>query len=546
MTPGSPESSVLGPLRLVAPILLPQLLSWLLVVVDLAMVGHLGKAELAIAALALAVWSSLHHLWLAAAAALDTFLGRSCGGLSGVASGLLSGGGTAALGFLFAGLLALAKPILLLLGQETELATGAGDFCRWLIAGVMPFVLYQTVARNAQVLGVALPGIALGVATNVLNVVVNWLLIYKFGLGITGAPLATSFSRWAQCAGLILYVAFFEPTDAPAEADVAVEVGGLLQPVTVSPPKPSSRCECAPLLWKFGLPGAGLFGFEVLSFELLLIISGLLGAEALCAQAALLGFTALSFISGPFGLGLAAPVYMCNLLGLGHGASARSVARSLTGMALLHTTGTAILLIMLRWQLGSIFTQDPDVAAAIASAAPAAAVFQVINGLRAILAGLLRGLGQQVYVIEMDVAGWVIGVVLGVVLAFQADAGVAGLWWGLVLGFWGMVGGAMALLLRTDWEQQARAVQMRAKTAPDGKHHPIQGGKDYTNTLTTVIGAPVKANVASSEDYARKFVSVSEAIVEATPSEKGSIRYETSQGEKRFGKACCICLVPMR
>ena len=63
--------------------------------------------------------------------------------------------------------------------------------------------VFTCLTKHLQAQGVLAPGVLVALAANVLNVFLNWLCIYSMGLGIRGAPIATSLARWFQCLSLL-------------------------------------------------------------------------------------------------------------------------------------------------------------------------------------------------------------------------------------------------------------------------------------------------------------------------------------------------------
>jgi MATE family multidrug resistance protein len=64
-----------------------------------------------------------------------------------------------------------------------------------------------------------------------------------------------------------------------------------------------------------------------------------------------------------------------------------------------------------------------------------AAVFQLSDGVQAVAAGALRGAGDTRFALFANLGGhYLIGLPVGVLLAFQLGLGASGLWWGLSVG----------------------------------------------------------------------------------------------------------------
>jgi MATE family multidrug resistance protein len=96
--------------------------------------------------------------------------------------------------------------------------------------------------------------------------------------------------------------------------------------------------------------------------------------------------------------------------------------------------------------MAELYTADPTLIAIAGSLIPIAGFFQVFDGLQAVGAGVLRGLGDtRVPLVAMLSGYWLIGVPVSVVLAFRTGMGPQGLWWGFVAG---LAAVAVFLLMR--------------------------------------------------------------------------------------------------
>ena len=81
-----------------------------------------------------------------------------------------------------------------------------------------------------------------------------------------------------------------------------------------------------------------------------------------------------------------------------------------------------------------------------------AAIFQVVDGAQVVGAGILRGLHDtRVPMIFTFVGYWVIGIGVGVWLAFRAGWGGVGIWTGLALGL-----AIVAVLMLGRWIRRER------------------------------------------------------------------------------------------
>ena len=111
--------------KLATPLMMTSMLQFGMVMVDMPMIGRLGTEELAASALANTYFNCLQHPMVGCATALDTLLSQSYGAKQYVAFGQWSKTGLLLLLLLclpLVGLLCVAEPLLLAIGQDEALA----------------------------------------------------------------------------------------------------------------------------------------------------------------------------------------------------------------------------------------------------------------------------------------------------------------------------------------------------------------------------------------------------------------------------------------
>ena len=108
----------------------------------------------------------------------------------------------------------------------------------------------------------------------------------------------------------------------------------------------------------------------------------------------------------------------------------------------------ALAFLMIPAELIDLFTADKEIITRGVRLLAIAAVFQIFDGLQAVTTGALRGLGDtHTPAICNFVAHWLIGLPVGVYLAFQMQMEVRGIWIGLSTGL--IVTGAVLLVVWT-------------------------------------------------------------------------------------------------
>jgi len=445
-----PEMKTL--LRLAGPIMIGTMLAFLMNIVDIAMVGSLGTEELAAAALGNTFFNALNHPMVGCSLALDTFLAQSFGAGELRAYGQWTQTGIVVLLALclpVMGLLAIAEPILLAFGQDELLSAGAGQFCMHLIPGIAPYFFVMCLTKYLQAQGILAPVVYVGVAANIFNVFANWFCIYKLDLGFKGAPIATSISRWAQFFTLLTYVCITKWSHPTMPSCLEA--------------KPVQMCSRAVQFLRLGAPGALMLGLEAWSFEITTFLAAYVGTISLDAHVILLNIIGFTYMSLPFGLGIAASIRVGHLLGGGETQAAKTASKAVFLLIVGFMISLSVLKIVLRDYVALPFTDDEEVGNKVASLVYIACLFQLSDGVQAAIGGVMRGMGHQKTVAAMNSVGfWLIGVSFGAVLTFEVSSvGVAGLWWGLAAGLTTTAIIGVVILLRTDWSVEAERAQQR-------------------------------------------------------------------------------------
>jgi len=162
--------------------------------------------------------------------------------------------------------------------------------------------------------------------------------------------------------------------------------------------------------------------------------SGIFGTLEASAHFIAIGATAFCYML-PLGLSFALTARVGRVYGRRHmpGIRLRVVAGIIICIAM--AVGTAILLLLFRHQITAVYTNDLAVRAFAASLLLVSVVFQLSDGLQAVLLGMLRGVQDtRVPMMINAFSYWAIAFGVGYLLSRNAGWGVYGLWAGLVIG----------------------------------------------------------------------------------------------------------------
>jgi multidrug resistance protein, MATE family len=287
---------------------------------------------------------------------------------------------------------------------------------------IPPLLLYASFRRYLQGMGVVRPVMIALVLANILNVFVNWLLIFgRLGapaMGVRGSAWATVCARVVMAGVLLGVILYREHGRRPGlfETSLRIELSRMRQ------------------LLALGLPAAGQVTLEVGVFAAATALAGRLAPASLAAHQIAINLAAFTFMV-PLGVASAGAVRVGQAVGRRDPAgAARSGWTAILFGALFMSSAAAAFLIVPRTLIGA-FTSDASVVAIGVSLLFVGAVFQLFDGLQGVATGVLRGLGDTRSPMLWNLAGhWFIGLPLGYTLCFGAGLGVIGLWWGLSVG----------------------------------------------------------------------------------------------------------------
>jgi MATE family multidrug resistance protein len=201
-----------------------------------------------------------------------------------------------------------------------------------------------------------------------------------------------------------------------------------------------------------GLPGGLQMLVEVAIFSLVTALVGRFGAETLAAHQLTLNLASMTFMV-PMGLSHAAAARVGQALGRGDPRGAAASGRAATMMAVAFMAVMGVSFACAPGLFLGLYGAGMPVILIARPLLYCSAAFQIFDGAQAVLTGSLRGWGETRRPLLINLFGhWLIGLPIGVFLAFRRGWNATGLWLGLVAGL--MV---VAILLWREWERQTVA-----------------------------------------------------------------------------------------
>ena len=334
-----------------------------------------------------------------------------------------------------------SEPILLGLRQEPEVAEIGSQYL-WIAGlGMVPALCVTVLQSWLSALGRTQVVLWVTVAAVVLNIAVNWALIFgNWGfpeMGAQGAAVATVLVQVMSLAILAPYAAL-RP---------GLRAYRLFQRFWRNDPVAMRQ------VFRLGLP-IGLTGIaEGGLFHASAIMMGWVGTVQLAAHGIALEATAVAFMLH-VGLSSAATIRVAGFHATGDAVNLRAAA----WVALVLSFAAALVVIavflLVPGPIVNLFLDQANPASGAILAfgtvlMGVAALFQLADAMQVIALGLLRGVQDTRVPMWLAVASyWVIGIPAGYSLAFPLGYGGVGLWLGLVVG---LVAAAISLLLRFWW-----------------------------------------------------------------------------------------------
>ncbi|MCP2635611.1 MATE family efflux transporter [Microbacterium sp. HD4P20] len=423
-------------LRLAVPALGALVAEPLFLIVDSALVGHLGIEPLAGLGIASAVLQTIVGLMVFLAYSTTPAVARRFGagdpsravsvGIDGMWLALGIGAVLALVGYLVTpGLVGLfgASPVV---AEQAEIYLGIS---MWGLPAMLVVFAATGLLRGLQNTVTPLWIAGLGFASNAL---LNWLFIYGFGWGIAGSAVGTVVAQWGMVAAYVVVVARLarrhEASVRPQREGVrgSARAGGWLFVRTVS----LRVALLATVAVATGLGTDELAGWQV-AFTIFSTAAFTLDALAIAAQA---------------------------LVGKGLGADdtrtvRRVLARTVAWGAWFGVI-VGVVIGALSGVIGLLFTGDAAIAALVQPALLVLAIAQPVCGIVFVLDGVLIGAGDAKYLAVVGVLNLVPFLPALVLVALLHPAGAAGLAW-LAVSFFGVY--MLARLVTLGWRVRGSA-----------------------------------------------------------------------------------------
>ncbi|KAK4399995.1 protein DETOXIFICATION 12 [Sesamum angolense] len=314
--------------------------------------------------------------------------------------------------------LAAVTGFTLLVCQDPQISHEAGKFMTWLTPSLFGYATLQPLIRYYQMQSLIFPMLACSFITICFHVLMCWLLVFKSGLDNLGAAVAMGLSMWLNAIMLCLYMKYSskcEKTRTRISLKVFQGTGEF---------------------FRLAIPSAAMLCVEWWSFELLILLSGLLPNPQLeISVLSVCTNTINALYAIPSGLAAATSTIISNELGAGRPERARASVIASTLLAIINATVVGMSLFVSRRVFGYVFSNENEIVDYVTDMAPLICLSVVIDNIQGALLGVARACGWQHIGAYINLAAfYAFGIPVAAALAFWFGLGGKGLWIGILSG----------------------------------------------------------------------------------------------------------------
>ena len=421
-------------LKLAYPVIIGMLGHTLVQLIDNIMVGQLGTAELAAVSLGNSFFFVAMSLGIGFSTAITPMIAEADGANdeNKVRNVFLHGLILCTfLGVFLAIAVLFSQPLLKQMGQPEEVVELAYPYLFWVAISLIPLVAFQGFRQFAEGLFQTRLAMYSTLMGNVINVILNYGFIFGgFGfpeLGVEGAAIGSLIARFA----MLLFMG------------VNVRTNKKFKIYTQKIHKVKAQLNLFKRIISLGFPSALQMFFEVTFFTSAVWMSGILGKNPQAANQIALNLSSMTFMVA-LGVGVTAMIRVGNQKGKNNFLELRRIAISTFFLILIMDVVFALFFVATHEYLPWLYldSNNPliydDVIVVVKLASNLlliAALFQISDGLQAVVLGALRGLQDvNLPALLIFMAYGLFGFPIAYYLGIKTDLGASGIWIGLLFG----------------------------------------------------------------------------------------------------------------
>ncbi|KAJ8763164.1 hypothetical protein K2173_025549 [Erythroxylum novogranatense] len=337
-----------------------------------------------------------------------------------------------------------ATPFLRLIGQQEAIAEEAGPISFWFIPVVYYFMFSLTIQMYLQAqMKNSIIG-WLSAVSFLLHLLLSWIMVSKLNLGVAGAIGAMNISCWFMVIGEFAYI-----------------FGGWC-PDTWTGFTRAAFNDILPVV-KLSISSGVMVCLELWYTSILVLLAGYMkdASTQISAFSICLNISSWEFMIC-LGLLGAASVRVSNELGRGDAKATKFSIKVIVSTSICIGVFFWAMCLAFGRQIAILFTDSEEIADTVSDLSVLLAFSILFNSIQPVLSGVAVGAGLQSMVAYVNLGCYyVIGVPLGVLLAYVFHLHVKGLWIGLLSGVVIQTITLSYLIWRIDWDEQVKKASER-------------------------------------------------------------------------------------
>ena len=417
-------------LKLAYPILIAQLIQNLMGFVDIVMAGRVSATDMAAVAVANSIWLPLILTVYGLIMALAAIVSQHAGAKNYLAISkqtYQTAWIALTLGLALIALYYLVAPIIApSIELEGNLKPLLFDYLQYIVWGAPGYCLYLVLRNYSEGLSYTKPTMIISIIGLLVNIPANYIFIYgEFGapaLGGAGCGVATALVYWAMFISMLIYTF----------SSKILKQASLFEHF-YWPNWPEIKN-----ILTLGIPIALSLLFEVSLFAIVAIILVPFGAGVVASHQIALNFSGLIFMV-PLSLAMATTIKVGYAIGHNDQQQAKDYTLHAIVLGLLLAVFTAIITVIFRVPIVSIYTAELPVIELAANIMLLATLYQFSDTVQVVSAGALRGYKDTKSILYITfVSYWLVGLTVGLVLGITdwvvPKMGPYGFWIGFITG----------------------------------------------------------------------------------------------------------------
>ncbi|XP_030001316.1 multidrug and toxin extrusion protein 1-like [Sphaeramia orbicularis] len=434
--------------KLAGPVVISQLMIFMISFISTVFCGHLGKTELASVALAIAVVNVTGvSIGTGLSLTCDTLISQTYGSGNLKRVGVILQRGVLILllaCFPCWAVLINTETLLLAVKQSPEVASLSQLYVKIFMPALPAAFMYQLQGRYLQNQGIIWPQVITGAIGNVLNAIINYVFLYPLDMGVAGSAAANAISQYLLAVVLFIYIywkGLHKATWGGWSLDCLQEWGPFIQ---------------------LAIPSMLMLCLEWWMFEIGGFLAGVISETELGAQSIVYELSVVAYMF-PLGFAAAASVRVGNALGAGNVEQAKLSCKVPIICSFIIACFVGTILGISRNAIGYIFTSEQDILQRVADVMIIFAFMHLADAVAGVTGGVLRGAGKQMIGALCNLVGYYfIGFPIGASLMFAAKMGIVGLWTGLSLCVLMQMIFFIVFVFKLDWKKAAEEALVRA------------------------------------------------------------------------------------